>query len=64
MQLMGGHRSPSLRLLSALAAASKQMFPRTRLKWLSLDEMHFELAVLRERRIRLLKRSTQPGANA
>lgn len=46
-QILGGHRSPSLRMLAAFAKASRQMFPRRRRRWLTLDEMHAELEDLR-----------------
>jgi hypothetical protein len=53
MQLLGGHRSPSLRLLSSLVRASKLMFPTERGMWLSLARVNSELEAKRERRVRI-----------
>ena len=62
-QLLGGHRSPSLPMLCALVQASKLMFPddgavrRSRRRWLTLDEVHIDLAEAQRRRARIAKAS-------
>jgi hypothetical protein len=62
LQLAGGWRRPSLRAAGRLVAASRSMFPRSRHKWLSLDEFieqkQFTLAEFIERS-RSAKRSEQ-----
>lgn len=42
-QLLGGHRSPSLRLLTLMVAASRRIHPDKRWKWLSFQGLLAEL---------------------
>lgn len=58
-QLLGGHRSPSLRMLWSMVRASRRMYPRTRANWLTLDEVHGELLLAQRRRARIAKANAQ-----
>ena len=61
-QLLGGHRSPSLRLMWRMVRVSKRMHPTEPAQWLTLDEVHVELERARRRRARITKRSEQSAS--
>ena len=49
-QLLGGHRSPSLRLLTLMVAASRQIAPDKKWKWLSFQGLLAELGESQRKR--------------
>jgi hypothetical protein len=61
-QLLGGHRSPSLRLMWAMVRVSRRMHPSAPSQWLTLDDVHVELERARRRRARITKRSEQSAS--
>lgn len=64
LQLLGGHRAASLRMLWALVNASQQMFPTESHRWLTLQHMHVELEALRQRRASGAIKRSNKGAKA